>query len=102
MKLDPAHVVLLCMIATALPSERLPTGVGEHDSRWGIGRGALRDAGWAVGALLDAALSTLERGGLIAGYGDREYAADCEWWTLGPYGRLFYRFLETEGVAVST
>jgi hypothetical protein len=53
-------------------------------------------------ALLDAALSTLERGGLIAGYGDREYAADGEWWTLGPYDRLFYRFLETEGVAVST
>jgi hypothetical protein len=42
----------------------------------------------------DAALAALERGWLIAGYGERGYAADHEWWTLGPYGRMFFDFLQ--------
>jgi hypothetical protein len=92
--LDPAHVTLLVVIATPHHWKATPPEVNYHYS-------AEREARWGGGkALLAAALAALEREGLIAAVGEHTSVTVPRWWQLGPYGELFFRFMERSGEAL--
>jgi hypothetical protein len=89
MVLDPAHVSLLVL---AMPSADKPL------RKRVVNRDNLRGRWPSSEALLDAALATLEREGLIAAHGQDSNVTPQNW-IVGPYGRLFFDFLVRSGEA---
>jgi hypothetical protein len=98
MALDPAHVTLLVVIAMPHSSHRSVTGFDRPKE--GVERGEMLGRWQGGQALLDAALAALDREGLIVGMGEYTQMNDEKrWWALGPYGKLFFRFLMRSGEA---
>jgi hypothetical protein len=93
--LDPAHVALLAIIA----APRL-VHEGQPGAPWEIDRKELRLRWQAPDDLLDPALATLEREGLIDG--KRGLGGGVGHWMLGPYGARFFHFLQEVGEADPT
>jgi hypothetical protein len=92
MALDPAHVMLLVILATP---ERTAWQTDDDPPEPGTEWEELSRRWAGPTDLLHPALAALEREGLIDG--KRGIGGGVGWWALRPFGRRFFDFLERSG-----